>query len=379
MDFSEITSPCFVLDESRLRQNLEILNHIRRETGVKIVVALKGFALWKVFPMFRPHLDGAAASSYYEARLCVEELQTLAHTYAVVYAPNDFEKILSLSSHITFNSLTEYQKYTPSVKTFKKHKISIGLRVNPEFSVISDPKHDPTQPGSRLGIDLNLLKNGLPKGVEGLHVHCLAESNALETGQLLMVLEEKLFDFLPKLKWLNLGGGHLLTQKDYDLAFLIQKINDFKKKYPHIQLILEPSTAIGFNAGILRTTVLDIVHYKGVQTLMLDVSFKNHLPDSLVLPLKPKIQNAVLGNEGRFVYQIGGSSGSEADFLPEYSFSKLIQIGDTVIFENAMNYTMVKTTFFQGVKHPSIGILQENGVFELIRQFGYADYKKRLG
>lgn len=378
MNFSEIPSPCFVLDEYRLRQNLDIISHIRRKTGVQIILAVKGFALWRVFPMFQQYLDGAAASSYYEARLCVEEMKTLAQTYSVVYFEEDFDKIMSFSSHITFNSLTEYQKYTPSVKNFKKHKISIGLRINPEFSVITNQKHDPTQPGSRLGIDLKHLENGLPEGIEGLHVHCLAESNAIETVQLLTVLEKKLALFLPNLKWINLGGGHLLTQKNYDLPFLIQKLSVFKEKHPHIQLILEPSTAIGFDAGCLRTTVLDIVQKKGIQTLITDISFLAHLPDSLEMPLKPHIKGAVLGKSGQFVYQIGGISCLTNDFLPEYSFSKPMDIGDTLIFENAINYTMVKSTFFNGVKHPSIGVWRENGEFELLKQFDYVDYKNRL-
>ncbi len=387
MNFSEITSPCFVLDAHRLQQNLDIISYIRRETGVQILLAVKGFAFWSVFPMLRQHLDGVAASSEYEARLCVEEMQMLAHTYAVAYFSDDFEKIMSLSSHITFNSLSQFEKQAPSrlyrdvpsVFSFKKHKISIGLRVNPEFSFIKHPKHDPTQDGSRLGIDLKQLQNGLPEGVEGLLVHCLAEANAQETGQLLDVLEEKLQPFLPHLKWLNIGGGHSLTQHGYDLAFLVQKINDFKRKYPHIQLILEPSTAIGFETGVLRGTVLDIIHYKGVQTLMTDISFAAHLPDSLEMPLKPMIRDAILGDTGRFVYQIGGSSPSETDFLPVYSFSKPMQIGDPLIFENALNYTMVRSTFFQGVKHPSIGIWREKEGFELIRMFEYADFKGRLG
>ena len=378
MNFSKIPSPCFVLDEYQLRQNLDIISHIRHETGVQIVLAVKGFALWHVFPMLQQYLDGAAASSYYEARLSMEEMKTLAQTYAVVYFPNDFDKLMSLSSHITFNSLSECQKYTPSVCGFKKHKISLGLRINPEFSVITNKKHDPTQPGSRLGIDLKHLENGLPEGVEGLHVHCLAESNAVETVQLLTVLEEKLALFLPNLKWINLGGGHLLTQKNYDLAFLIQNLNTFKQKYPHIQLILEPSTAIGFDTGYLRTTILDIVQNKGIQTLITDISFLAHLPDSLEMPLKPHIKGAVLGKSGQFVYQIGGISCLTNDFLPAYSFSKPMNIGDTLIFQNAMNYTMVKSTFFNGVKHPSIGVWRENGEFELIRQFDYSDYKKRL-
>jgi carboxynorspermidine decarboxylase len=379
MNFHEIPSPCFVLDESKLRQNLEIIKYIREKTGVHIVLALKGFAFWSVFPMLKDYLDGAAASSYNEARLCVEEMKTLAHTYSVVYYPNDFNKIMRLSSHITFNSLAQFEKYTPSVSRFKKHKISCGLRINPEFSVITSLKNDPSQRGSRLGIDFNSLKNELPKGIDGFLVHCLADSSAIETIKLLHIVEEKCARFLPHLKWLNLGGGHLLTENNYDLAYLILHLNAFKNKYPHIQLILEPSTAIGFNTGFLRAKVLDIVDNQGIKTLMTDISFNAHLINSIEMPLKPVIKGAVLNNKNAFNYRIGGISNSENDYLMDYYFNKKIDINEAIIFENAMNYTMVKSSFFNGVKHPSIGIWREKELFDLVRTFDYKDYKKRLG
>ena len=224
MNFSKIPSPCFVLEEKKLHNNLKILAQIRAKTGVQIILALKGFAFWAAFPMVKKYLNGATASSLSEAKLCSEELKCLAHTYAVAYTPTDFAEIMKLSSHISFNSLSEFEKYYPSVLGFEKRKISCGLRMNPSFSVIENPKNDPCQSGSRLGIDLEKIKNGLPIGIEGIHVHCLSESSAATTAQLLAVLEQKLKPFLPQLKWLNIGGGHHLTEANYDQKRLIKTL-----------------------------------------------------------------------------------------------------------------------------------------------------------
>jgi carboxynorspermidine decarboxylase len=380
MDFSKIPSPCFVLDERLLQQNLETIKYLSTETGIHILLALKGFVLWKAFPMVRQYLNGAAASSYNEARLCVEEMHTLAHTYAVAYAPEDFSKIMRLSSHITFNSLAQFEKWDPSVSRFKKHKISCGIRLNLEFSVVKPIENDPSQQGSRLGIDLKKLASltDLPTRIEGFLVHCLADSPAVETVELLEIIEEKCARFLPKIKWLNLGGGHLLTEKGYDLAYLIEHLNAFKNKYPHIQLILEPSTAIGLNAGFLRSKILDIVDNQGFRTLILDISINAHLINNAEMPVKWRIRNAVLSNEGRYNYRISGASSTHNDGLPNYSFEKEMHIGDDLIFENALNYTMVKSHFSEGINPPSIGILRSDNTFDLLRQFTYSDYKKRL-
>jgi carboxynorspermidine decarboxylase len=390
MNFNEIPSPCFVVDEHKLRQNLEIIRQIRQKTGVHIVLALKGFAIWSISPILRDYLDGAAASSYYEAQLCVDKMKTLAHTYSVAFNPAEFNKIMRLSSHISFNSLNQFQKYHPSVLGFKKHKISCGIRINPEFSVVKSIENDPSQRGSRLGIDLAQLatfKGALPVGIEGFHAHCLADSSAIDTINLLKTIEHKCAVFLNKIKWINLGGGHLFTETPYDLAYLIQHLNAFKRKYPHIQLIFEPSTAIGFNAGFLTANVLDIIDNQGVKTLMTNISFKAHLINNKDLPLNQTIKNAVLmGKKGinksdlknGFHYKIGGITNDENDALNAYSFTKEMKIGDTLVFENALNYTLVKTTFFNGAKHPSIGILRENGAFEKVKTFKFSDYKTRL-
>jgi carboxynorspermidine decarboxylase len=391
MNFNEIPSPCFVVDELQLRQNLDIIRQIRQKTGVHIVLTLKGFALWSVFPILRDYLDGAAASSYFETRLCVEEMKTLAHTYAVVFNPDEFNKIMRFSSHISFNSLNQFKKYYPTVLGFKKHEISCGIRINLEFSVVQSIKNDPSQRGSRLGVDLSYICDELPIGIEGFHVHCLADSSAIDTINLLKTIEIKCAIFLNKIKWINLGGGHLFTEYNYDLPYLIQELNAFKNRFPHIQLIFEPSTAIGFNAGFLKATVLDIIDNQGIMTLMTNISFEAHLMGSTELPLNPTIKNAVLMGKNKinknelnkplnngFNYKIGGIINAENDALNGYLFEKEIKINDALIFENALNYTLVKTTFFNGVKHPPIGILRENGVFELIKTFSFSDYKKRL-
>jgi carboxynorspermidine decarboxylase len=379
MNFSKIPSPCFVLDERKLQYNLETLAEIKHQAGIQIIVALKGFAFWSSFQMVRAYLDGATASSFYEAKLCHETLKNLAHTYAVAYSPQDFEKIKAISSHISFNSIAEFEKYYPSVFRFKKHKISCGLRLNPEFSVINDPQNDPSRLGSRLGIDLAQIKNGLPKGIEGIHVHCLCESPAHITAQLIDVLEEKFHAFLPHLKWLNLGGGHLLTQENYDKEILIEACLKMKKKYPNLQIILELGTAVGWQTGFLRASVLDVVENHNIKTLITDVSFSAHVSDSLSNHYPLSILGATKGNSGKHVYQIGGVSCLSNDFLGDYSFIKPVSIGDDIIFENMMSYTMVKTTFFNGLNQPSIGILDKNDAFKLVRKFSFADYKKRLG
>jgi carboxynorspermidine decarboxylase len=380
MDYLQIPSPCFVLDENRLRQNLETLKSISQNTGIHILIALKGFAMWQVFPLLRQYLDGAAASSRNEAQLCFEELQTRAHTYCVTYNPGNFPEIMQFSSHLTFNSLTEFQRYYPSVQGFKKHKLSCGLRINPEFSVIADARYNPSQLGSRLGIDLAQLPTTLPAGIEGIHVHCLCESLVDETEALLDHLEQVLKPYLPQIKWLNLGGGHLLTQANYPIERFNQIIQRFNEKHPHIQLILELGTAIVWQAGILRAKVLDLVENHGIKTLMTDISFATHLPDTLLPTHETEIEGASKhSTEGEFAYRIGGNSCLANDCLPVYYFKAPVKVGDALIFKNAMPYTMVKSSFFNGLPHPAIGIWSEKNGFTLNRQYDYQDYKSSLG
>lgn len=335
--------------------------------------------MWQVFPILRQYLDGASASSCNEAQLCFEELKTHAHTYCVTYGPSDFAEVMQFSSHLTFNSLAEFQRYFPSVDRFKAHKISCGLRVNPEFSVIADAQYNPSQSGSRLGVDLAQLPSALPEGIEGIHVHCLCESAIGETEALLNHLELVLKPYLPYLKWLNLGGGHLLTRENYPIARFIKIIHDFKERHPHIQLILELGTAIVWQAGVLVSQVLDLVENHGVKTLMTNISFATHMPDALLPSQETEIEGASKhSTEGEFAYRIGGNSCLANDCLPLYHFSAPVKVGDVLVLKNAMPYTMVKSSFFNGLPHPAIGIWAETDDFILIKKFAYPDFKSSL-
>jgi carboxynorspermidine decarboxylase len=378
MDFSKIPSPCFVLDEKILRQNLLKLAQVRQDTGIKIVLALKGFAFWASFPLVKKYLDGATASSYFEAKLCNETLKSLAHCYAPAYMLKDFIKIKKLSSHITFNSLSEFKKYTPSVFSkisHKKPKISYGLRVNILYSNIALEGDNPCAVGSRFGVDLQQLKNGLPEGIEGLHVHCLCDASVEQTAQLIQVIDEKLYPFLPHLKWLNIGGGHLLTHTDYDTFLLKNALVNFQKKYPNLQIIMELATAVSWDAGVLRTTVLDILNEGENKILVLNINFLAHIPDSLSNNYKVQVRNSDTELKGAFRYEISGASCHLKDNIGVYSFPKPLRIGDDIILENMMAYTMVKTNFANGLKPPNIGIWRENGSFDLVKKFDYKNFK----
>jgi carboxynorspermidine decarboxylase len=378
MDYNKIPSPCFVLDEKALRRNLELMRHVKNETGAQIIVAFKGYAMWSTFKMVREYLDGATASSANEARLCFEEMKSRAHTYAAVFFPNDFDKILTYSSHISFNSLSQFHQYYPFVKRYKKHKISCGLRINPEYSVVETDLYNPGKPGQRLGIDMKKLGKILPEGVEGIHVHCLCESSAEDTEGLLKTVEKKLGHFLPHLKWLNIGGGHLMTKPGYNVPHLIKVLKAFKQRHPHLELVLEPGSAVGWNTGVLISKVLDIVDNHNVKTLMVDVSFTAHMPDTLEMPYRPRITGATDPQKGKPTYRIGGTSCLSGDYMEAYSFEQEVKVGDTLIFEDMIHYTMVKTSMFNGIPHPNIGIWHENDKFEWVRQFKYKDYKNRL-
>ena len=378
MDFSKIKSPAYVLDEKLLRRNLELMERVRLEADVQIIVAFKGFSMWSAFPMVRQYLDGATASSLYEAKLCFSEMHTRAHTYAAVYFPEDFDRIMKYSSHISFNSLSQFHRYYLQIQRFTQHEISAGLRVNPEFSVVETDLYNPGKAGGRLGEAIENLKGELPKSIEGLHVHALCESSAADTEGLLLAIETKLGHFFPQLKWLNIGGGHLMTKQGYDVEHLINVLKDFRSRHPHLELVLEPGSAVGWDTGILLSEVLDIVDNHGVKTLMVDVSFTAHMPDTLEMPYRPRIRNAGDFDENKFNYRIGGTSCLSGDYMDYYSFDKPVQVGDTIIFEDMIHYTMVKTTLFNGVKHPDIGIWTEKNDYELVRRFNYTDFKRRL-
>ncbi|HPC98933.1 MAG TPA: carboxynorspermidine decarboxylase [Bacteroidales bacterium] len=376
IDYSRVPSPCYVIDEERLRKNLSLIKRIAEEADVEFILAFKGFAMWGVFGIVREYVSGAAASSLHEARLCFEEMGTRAHTYAPAYKEKDFPGIMRYSSHISFNSIAQYRKLYPLLKRCD-FKISPGLRINPEFSEINIGLYNPCSPGSRLGITSDELSEGLPEGVEGLHFHVLFESDSYALEKVLKVVEKKFSRFFPYLRWINMGGGHLVTKEGYDTGHLVNILKDFRNKWG-LKVILEPGSAFAWDTGELVATVEDVVENKGIKTAILDVSFTAHMPDCLEMPYKPAIIGAEEPGEGKYNYRMGGNSCLSGDFMGDWGFSKEILPGDRIIFRDMIHYTMVKTTTFNGVAHPSIGIWTKNGKFKLIRAFDYEDYKSRL-
>jgi len=376
IDYQSVPSPCYVIDEERLRSNLELIRSVAQASGAEIILAFKGFAMWSVFPIVKEYVSGAAASSIHEARLSFEEMGTPAHTFAPAYSSEEFGIILRYSSHVTFNSLAQYEKFAPVLKKEGRH-ISPGLRINPEYSHISQGLYNPCSPGSRLGVTAAELGDNLPDGVEGLHFHVLFESDSFALEKVLKVIENKFGHLLPKLKWLNMGGGHLMTRKGYDKEHMIVLLRSFREKYG-IHIILEPGSAFAWETGELVATVEDIVIRDGISTAILNVSFTAHMPDCLEMPYKPVIVGAFEPVKGKPTYRMGGNSCLSGDYMGDWSFHRELQTGDRIIFWDMIHYTMVKTTTFNGVPHPSIGIWTSDQKFRLVREFGYNDYRDRL-
>jgi carboxynorspermidine decarboxylase len=375
IDYNILPSPCYVIEEERFRRNLSLIKHVSDESGAEIILAFKGFSMWGVFDILKEYISGAAASSVNEARLCYEMIGSPAHTYCIVYREKEFQEILMYSSHLSFNSISQFNKFSPLIK--RKSDISFGLRINPEYSEISNALYNPCSPGSRLGVTASEFKNGLPEGIEGLHFHVLFESDSYALEKILVIVEEKFGHLFSKLKWINMGGGHLITKKNYNTDHLIDLLKRFREK-TGLHVILEPGSAFAWETGELVSTIEDIVENKGIKTALLDVSFTAHMPDCLEMPYKPVILGASEPAEGKPVYRMGGNSCLSGDFMGDWSFDKELNPGDRIVFCDMIHYTMVKTTTFNGVQHPSIGIWRQEGKFELLRKFGYSDYKNRL-
>ncbi len=374
IDFNKIPSPCYVIDEQLLRNNLELIRGVKEAAQVHILISLKAFSNWGVFPIFREYGFGASASSANEARLAFEELGVKAYTYSPAYEEKTLKDILTYSSHVSFNSLTQLQRFIGMTQAMG---VSIGLRVNPEYSNSSCDLYNPCKPGSRFGLTADQLGESLPREVEGFHFHTLFEADSYDLERVLEVFSEKFGRFLPRLKWVNMGGGHLLTKKGYDLSHLIRVLKDFKKKF-EVEVILEPGSAFTYQTGYLVSKVLDIVENDGIKTAILDVSFACHMPDCLEMPYKPAILGATDEIPGKPTYRMGGVSCLAGDFMGWWSFDKELSPGDPIIFEDMIHYTTVKTTMFNGVHHPSIGIWNDGSGFRLIKEFNYQDFKDRL-
>ena len=374
-----IPSPCFVLEERLLERNLAIFDRVQTAAPIRVMLALKGFSLFHSFPQIRTTLKGASASSLWEARLAAEEFGTEVHVYSPAYRDEDVPEILPLASHMTFNSIGQWERFRHQIATHTPRKPSIGLRINPEYSPVKTALYNPCQPSTRLGVSAKNLGDTLPAGIDGFLSHNLCESDSFALEKTLANIE-LLFDrFLPDLKWLNLGGGHLMTRKDYDVSHAIETLNAFHTRHPHIQLLMEPGSAIAWETGFLIGKVLDLIPTDDVVNVMLDVSFTAHMPDCLEMPYQPAIRGAREPAVSDTRYRMGGSSCLAGDFLGDYAFDKELAIGDRIIFEDMMHYTMVKTSTFNGVVHPAIGRIDKDGNFTLWREFAYEDYRSRLG
>lgn len=377
IDYKNTPSPCYILDEQLFRKNLQLIKDVKEQAGVEIILAFKAFSMWSAFPIVKEYIGKATASSIHEARLAFEEMGNKAHTYSPAYKEEEFKEILSMSSHITFNSLSQFNRFKTDINN-TSDKVSVGLRINPQFSDVSTDLYNPCAPGSRLGIIASQLPKVLPAEIEGLHFHTLCESSSYDLENTLNALEDRFASYLKQVKWINMGGGHLMTRKDYDTQHLIKLLKQFKEKWD-LQIILEPGSAFAWETGDLISSVVDIVENRGIKTAILDVSFTAHMPDCLEMPYQPEVENSIKGAiEGKHTYRLGGNSCLAGDFMEHWSFDHELQIGERIIFKDMIHYTMVKTTMFNGVPHPAIAIWNETEGLKVVKEFTYDDYKSRL-
>ncbi len=428
-------NPCYIIEEDLLRRNLSLIKDVATRANVEIILAFKAFALWKTFPIFREYISHTTASSPYEARLAFEEFGSYAHSYSPAYTEENFPEFMRCSSHITFNSFSQFERFYP--ETLKAdHEISCGIRVNPEYSEIETDLYNPCAPGSRFGVtaedlppapyfqDGEVLQNldshitprpeskgqgeGLA-GIRGFHCHCHCEDDSYTLERTLKHLEEKFGKWFPQLEWLNLGGGHLMTRKDYDTEHLIRVLNGLHERYPNLRIILEPGSAFAWQTGPLVSKVVDIVENHGIKTAILNVSFACHMPDCLEMPYQPAVrgaamvtqsnqatvpevstsgnsqnptpsepQNRITAKPHNLTYRLGGNSCLSGDFIGSWLFDHELQIGEEIIFEDMIHYTTVKTHMFNGISHPAIAMKHTDGTIEVLREFQYDDYKNRM-
>ena len=375
-----MNTPIYIIEEEKLRKNLALIREVAQRTDAEWILAFKAFALWKTFPIFREYINATTASSLSEARLAFEEFGVKAHTYSPAYKDEEFSEIVHCSSHLTFNSLSQYERFHE-----RAGECSIGLRVNPEYSEVGTLLYNPCAPGTRFGVTADKLPERLPEDIRGFHCHCHCESGSDVFERTLVHIEEKFAKWFPQLEWVNFGGGHLVTRKDYDIERLVRMMDGFHKRYPWLKVIFEPGSAFAWQTGPLVASVVDVVEDKGIKTAILDVSFTCHMPDCLEMPYYPDVRNAEhlevnseRVNSEQWVYRLGGNSCLSGDFMGYWRFDHELQVGEEVIFEDMIHYTTVKTNTFNGITHPAIGMLKMDGKLEILRQFGYEDYRNRM-
>lgn len=384
-DFREIHTPIYILEEARLRNNLSLIHDVAEKAGMEVIMAFKAYALWKTFPIFREYICSTTASSLCEARLAYEEFGSKAHTFSPAYTDYEIDEIARYSSHLTFNSLSQYARFRERVRRVNP-TIELGLRINPEYSEVGTMLYNPCAPGTRFGVTNDKLPKQLLDDIKGFHCHCHCESGADVFERTLKHIEEKFSGWFEQLEWINFGGGHLMTRKDYDTLHLINIIKGFRSRYPWLKVIMEPGSAFGWQTGSLVSQVVDVVEDHGIRTAILNVSFTCHMPDCLEMPYMPsvrnattlEVENAMTPPLGAHVYRLGGNSCLSGDFMGFWGFDHELEVGENVIFEDMLHYTTVKTNTFNGISHPAIGLVHLDGELTILREYGYEDYKNRM-
>lgn len=385
-----MNTPYYMIEEQKLRRNLALISDVARRTQSEWILAFKAFALWKTFPIFREYITSTTASSLSEARLAFEEFGSKAHTFSPAYKDDEIDEIVRCSSHLTFNSLSQYERYH-----HRAGECSLGLRINPEYSEVGTLLYNPCAPGTRFGVSADKLPDTLPSDIRGFHCHCHCESGSDVFERTLVHIEQKFSRWFPQIEWINFGGGHLVTRADYNIERLVRIMQGFHERYPHLKVIFEPGSAFAWQTGSLVSSVVDIVEDKGIRTAILDVSFTCHMPDCLEMPYYPDVRGAehidIAADNGGLtrtvrespllsaaIYRLGGNSCLAGDFMGYWRFPRELQVGDEVIFEDMIHYTTVKTNMFNGITHPSLTMLHADGRLELLRRFTYEDYRNRM-
>ena len=376
IDIYKLPSPCYIVDERLLKKNLEVLDYVQKESGANIILATKAFSMFSTFPLIGKYLKGVTSSSLFEARLGYEEMGKQVHIFSPAYREDEFEDIMKYSDHIIFNSFNQWKLYRDRVKNYKDKKIQCGIRINPEYSEIETDIYNPCFENSRMGVTLKNFEENDLDGIDGLHFHTMCEQNSDTLARTIKVVDEKFGKYIKNMKWLNFGGGHHITRDDYDLKTLIESVLYMKNKY-NVEIYLEPGEAVALNSGFLVSTVLDITN-NGMDIAILDTSAACHMPDVLEMPYRPNIIGSGKPYEYEYTYRFGGPTCLAGDIIGDYSFKEPLQIGDKLIFCDMAIYSMVKNNTFNGINLPSIvKYSEENGV-EIIKEFGYEDFKGRL-
>lgn len=374
----KIQTPYYLVYEEKLRNNLAKLKAVSEVADLKIIMAFKANALWKTFPIISEYFRASTASSLNEMKLSLEFLGNDVHAYCPVYTEHSFPEFLEGCSHITFNSLAQFEKFRPMIEASDR-KVSAGLRVNPHCSVIETDIYNPCKPGSRFGENPDRLRDGLPAGIEGIHFHALCESDSHDLEAVLHAFEAQYGHLLPQVKWLNMGGGHLITRADYDTDHLISIVKGLHERYPHLEIIIEPGSAFTWQTGDLVTEVLDVVEDAGIKTAIIDASFACHMPDCLEMPYKPVVAEALPDDsEEGIPYRLGGNSCLSGDYVGDWRFQTDLKPGDHLTLKDMNHYTTVKTNMFNGIQHPSIWLKPLSGDPKLLRKFTYEDYRERM-